>query len=182
MMNGPQGELLWHALRTKPQREEMVAAVLSRLGIYAQVKTETRLRRKTKWDKERKLQTFVAAPGYCLVGIQPDQPVPWYTIFRLHMVNSVVSFEGRPAQLNHRAVLGFLGHEGGRLPGYFRHFRTGHEFKIGDDVLVTRGVLMDHKLKVQDVQAGEAVFIMRLLGRDQEIRIPVDDCIKAETV
>ena len=76
--------------------------------------------------------------------------------------------------------MAFLGHQGGRLPGYFRHFRTGHEFKIGDDILVTRGVLMDHKLKVQDVQEGEAVFMMRLLGRDQEIRIPVDDCIKAE--
>jgi transcription antitermination factor NusG len=179
-MNGAQGELVWHALRTKPQREEMVAMALSRFGIYAQVKTERRLRRKTKWDKERKLQTFVAAPGYVLIGIQPGQPVPWYTIFRLHMVNSVVSFEGRPAQLDHRAVLAFLGHEGGRLPGYFRHFRTGHEFKIGDDVLVTRGVLTDHRLKVQDVQAGEAVFIMRLLGRDQEIRISVDDCIKAD--
>jgi transcription antitermination factor NusG len=179
-MNGPQGELVWHALRTKPQREEMVANALQRFGIYAQVKTETRLRRKTKWDKERKLQTFVAAPGYCLIGTKPDQPVPWYTIFRLHMVNSVVSYDGRPAQLNHRAVVAFLGHQGGRLPGYFRHFRTGHEFKIGDDILVTRGVLMDHRLKVQDVQEGEAVFMMRLLGRDQEIRIPVDDCIKAE--
>jgi len=157
----------------------MVANALQRFGIYAQVKTETRLRRRTKWDKERKLQTFVAAPGYCLIGTKPGQPVPWYTIFRLHMVNSVVSYNGLPAPLDHRAVLGFLGHEGGRLPGYFRHFRTGHEFKIGDDVLVGSGVFTDHTMRVQDVQDGEAVFLVKLLGRDHQLRVPVDHCIPA---
>jgi hypothetical protein len=95
------------------------------------------------------------------------------------MVSSVVSLNGQPAQLDHKAVLAFLGHEGGRLPGYFRHFRTGHEFKIGDQIIVTRGVMMDRKMRVQDVQAGEAHFIVRLLGRDQLVKIPVDDCVKA---
>lgn len=174
-----QQPLVWHALRTKPQREQMVADALMRFGVYAQVKTETRLRRRTKWDKERKLRTFVAAPGYCLIGTPDGISVPWYQIFRLHMVSSVVSLNGQPARLDHDAVLAFLGHEGGRLPGYFRHFRTGHEFKIGDEVIVARGVLMDHKLRVQDVQDGEAHFIMRLLGRDQLVKIPVDDCVKA---
>jgi transcription antitermination factor NusG len=179
-MNGAQGELVWHALRVKPQREEMVADALMRFGIYAKVKTETRLRKWTKWDKERKLRTFVAAPGYCLIGTERGQPVPWYQIFRLHMVNSVVSFEGHPAQLDHVGVVDFLGYEGGRLPGYFRHFRTGHEFKIGQDVIVTHGVLTDHKLRVVDVHEGDAVFIIKLLGRTQEVRVPVDDCIPAE--
>jgi transcription antitermination factor NusG len=157
----------------------MVADALMRFGIYAQVKTETRLRRRTKWDKERKLRTFVAAPGYCLIGTPDGVPVPWYQIFRLHMVSSVVSLNGQPAQLDHKAVLAFLGHEGGRLPGYFRHFRTGHEFKIGDRVLVSSGVFSDHTMRVQDVQDGEAVFLVKLLGRDHQVRVPVDHCIPA---
>lgn len=174
-----QQPLVWHALRTEPQRELDVAKALERFGVYARVKTESRLRKWTKWDKVRTYRTFVAAPGYCFIGIPIGVPVPWYKILRIHMIYSIVGLHGQPARFDHDEMVRFLGHEGKRLPGYFRHFRTGHEFKIGDEVIVARGVLMDHKLKVQDVQDGEAVFLMRLLGRDQEIRIPVDDCVKA---
>jgi hypothetical protein len=31
-----------------------------------------------------------------------------------------------------------------------------------------------------DVHEGDAVFIIKLLGRTQEVRVPVDDCIPAE--
>jgi len=182
-LSNRQGEqdLRWLALRVLPQREQMVAKILRHWGLNAEVKTERRLRRRTKWDKERKLITYVAAPGYVLVATDPREPVPWYQIFRLHLVRSVVSIEGVPAVLNHNAVMRFLGYEDGALPSYFRFFRTGSpEFEIGDEIIVARGVFQDHKLRVQDVQDGEAVFLIRLLGATQEVRISVNDCVKAE--
>lgn len=188
-MSGAVGELNWFALRVKPQREMMVAKLLRYDGLVAEVKTERRLRRKTKWDKERQYITFNAAPGYVFIAT-PAGRDPRIFVRPFHLFHSFVGKDGLPMQLPARTVVGkkhtshgimpFLELQEGELPGYFRHFRTGREFKIGDTVIIATGPFRDHQVKVVDVQAGEALFFMRMLGVDQEVRISVNDCIKAE--
>lgn len=192
---GQVGDLNWFALRTLPQREEMGAKLLRHDGLVAVVKTEQRLRRRTKWDKERRYITFNAAPGYIWIatpaGRDPREFVRPFHIFR----SFVGGPDGKPLMLPSTSrqikvqggdertsfgVLPFLQIEEGRLPGYYRHFKTGREFSIGDTVIVNTGPFRDHQVKVEGIEAGEAIFFLRLLGRDQEVRISVDDCIKAE--
>lgn len=174
-------ELMWFALRVIPQREMMAAKILRYFGVDAAIKTEKRLRRTTKWDKERKPIEFCAAPGYVFIAIPRGKPTPWGAIFKLHLIRSVVSIEGVPAELNHEAVMKFLGFEDMSLPNYFRFFSTrGHQFEIGDEVVITTGVLSEQKLRVEDVREGEAIFIIRMLGATKEISVPVNDCFKAE--
>lgn len=176
-----QTRLRWYCLRCPPQREVMTAKILRYHGLVAEVKTERRLRRKTKWEKERKFRSFVAAPGYVLIGFDAAQPMPWHAIFRYHLVRSVVSVHGAPAELGHDAVVRFLGYDdSGQLPSYLKHFRTrGESFKVGEEVIVGSGVFSDHRMKVEDIQDGEAIFIVRLLGRANEVRVALDDCVKA---
>lgn len=176
-----QTKLRWHCLRCPPQREVMTAKILRYYGLVAEVKTERRLRRKTKWEKERKFRTFVAASGYVLIGFDRAQPMPWHTIFRTHLVRSVVSQHGAPAELDHDAVVRFLGYDdSGQLPSYLKHFRTrGETFKVGEEVIVGSGVFSDHRMKVEDIRDGEAIFLVRLLGRVNEVRVALDDCVKA---
>jgi len=179
MAVGQSGELRWFALRVLPQREMMAAKVLRYDGLVAEVKTERRLRRLTKWDKERRYITFNAAPGYCFIAVPGDDPRVF--VRPLHIFRSFVGPEdGPPARLNHGSVMNFLQLEDGDLPGYYRHFKTGREFSIGDTVIIATGPFRDHQVRVEDVQDGEALFFMRMLGKDQEVRVSVNDCIKAE--
>lgn len=172
------GELNWFALRTLSGQEDMAAKVLRRDGLIAEVKTERRLRRRTKWDKERRYITFNAAPGYCFIGVPGYDPRVY--VRPLHIFRSFVGINGIPAALSAPAVRRFLDLDDGDLPGYFRHFRTGREFAIGDTVIVATGPFRDHQVKVVDVEAGEAVFFVHMLGVSKEVRISVNDCIKAE--
>jgi transcription antitermination factor NusG len=174
-------ELRWYALRCRPQRERMTAKILRYHGLVAEVKTERRLRRRTKWDKERKLRSFVAAPSYVFVAFDAGKPMPWHVVFSYHFVWSVVSVGGVPAELNHEAVVRFLGYDDAdKLPSYMKHFRTrGETFRVGEEVIIGSGAFTDHRMRVEDIRDGEAKFITHLLGRTIEVSVPVDDCVKA---
>lgn len=178
-MKGIEG-LRWFALRTTPQREEMAAKLLRYDGLVAKTKTERKLRRRTKWDKERRYLTFNAAPSYCFIAVPPGPEDPRVYVRPFHIFRSFVGLHGRPAQLNTPAMLDFLQLEEGELPGYYRHFKTGREFKIGQTVIVTTGPFRDRQVRVEDVQNGEALFFMHLFGKDQEVRVKVDDCVPLE--
>lgn len=188
-MTGQVGELHWYALRVLPQREDMAAKVLRRDGLIAEVKTERRLRRRTKWDKERRYLTFNEAPSYVFIAV-PGREDPRCFVRPLHIFRSFVGKDGLPLRLPTHTKVGkkqtrfgvtdFLQLQEGELPGYYRYHKTGREFKIGDTVIINTGPFRDHQVKVADIQDGEALFFLRLLGKNQEVRISVDDCIKAE--
>lgn len=191
---GEVGELYWFALRTLPQREDMAAKVLRHDGLVAVIKTERRLRRRTKWDKERKYITYNASPGYVFIAT-PAGKDPREFVRPLHIFRSFVSKDGAPLRLPTQSaevkardgstymrhgILQFLEIEAGELPGYYRHFKTGREFTIGQTVIINTGPFRDHQVRVEDIQNGEAMFFMRLLGREQTVRVSVDDCIPVE--
>ena len=168
-------DLAWFALRCAPQREQMVQKILRYHGIAAFVKTEKRLRRKTKRDPVRKPVSFVAASGYVFIGI--DGIHPWQYVHRYHMIHSVVSLEGRPVRLDPKALRDFLGFDDYDAPDALKFFRTRDEvFDIGDMVRIETPAFEGMQLRVRDIQRGEAIFGLMLMGRDTELRVPLDDC------
>lgn len=173
-------DLSWYALRTLPQREQMVAKILRYGGVKAHVKTEKRLRRKTKRDKVRTEQEFVAASGYCFVGLDHNIPNPWTLVHNWHQIKSVVSYSAKPVLLNPVKLAAFLDFDDYSLPDYFKFFETKGEpdFVVGDTVRVCSGSLTGFKLPVEDIRAGEAIFRLVLFGKDAELAIPWTDCVK----
>ena len=172
--------LAWFALRTTSQYEFMVRNILRRRGLLAFIKTEQRLRRKTKRDPVRRKQTFCAAPSYCFVGLPTDAPHPWALVHGMHMVRSVVSLNGRPAQLNPVALSSFLGYDDYAAPDHFKHFKTGQqEFSPGDMVRIASPAFEDLTLPVKDIENGEVIFSLVLMGRITEFRVALEQVYKA---
>jgi transcription antitermination factor NusG len=178
-------ELRWLAFRTSSQQSlmELTVRVLRNSGLIADIAMEKRLRKKTKWDKERKPRPYVTAPGYVFIATERGTPFPWHKLQSIHMIRGVIGTRGKPAELSDSAVRSFLRWEGERLPAYMRFMKTGQEFKPGDKVYIADGSLDAFTdgcpIKVENIEDGSAVFILKLLGQDVEHRIDVRDCVKA---
>lgn len=178
---GTESDLRWFILRTLPQREIMSAKILRHMGLIAEVPREPRMRRQTKWDKERKSILYPSMPGYIFYATEcAPREIPWHTVFKLHLIRSVVSINGVPALIDQSAVEHLLQSVWAvEPPAYAKFLRTGKEFDVGDMVFITNGPLRDFELRVQDIQEGEAHFIIPLLGKQQLVRISIDHCMKA---
>ena len=176
-MTGTEGALDWYCLRVPPQKEVMAAKILRYDGLVAEIPTEPRLRRKTRHCKQRIEIRYPVASGYLLFGTPASEPPPWRRVFRLHLIRSVVSVNGVPARLNLDGVARLLKHEWDQKPAYAKWLRTGKEFGVGESVFILNGPFRDFELCVQDIRNGEAYFLVPLLGKMQELRIPIDDCM-----
>jgi transcription antitermination factor NusG len=186
MTQGNGGELQWFALRTLPKREDMVKKLLIWRGVKAFIKTEKRARRKTKKDVKREARIFCAAPGYVFVGIDPrsddaETDNPWALVHNCHLIRSVVSLNGLPAQLDPAKLADFLGFDDFDIPDYFMYFRTkGESFAIGDHVRIDSPSFEGMTLPVMDIQNGEAIFsLVMFQSQATELRIPLEQVFKA---
>lgn len=181
-MSGTDESLRWYALRVLSQREQMVMKILRYDGLRAHIKTETRLRRRSKKDKMRLKIEYCAAPGYVFVGLPANDDDPWRLVRKLHLIRSVVSKEGRPAVLNIPKLIAFLDFDDFSVPDYFKYFKTNEEpdFGIGDTVRVVSGPFQGFQLPVQEIRPGEAIFHLVMFDKTVEVPVPVADCVKAK--
>ena len=141
--------LKWYALRVIAQREDMVKKHLIRRGHQA----------------------------YVFVGTTYN---PWMEVHNCHLIRTVVSYNQRPAQLHPKGLSDFLGFDDFNLPEYFRHFRDMQAaFQIGDMVTIESKSFAGFELRVKDIQRGEAIFDLVMMGREAELRLPVSECSKA---
>lgn len=168
-------DLSWYALRVMSRYEPMVKKHLIYRGHQAYTKLE---RRFGKWiNGKRTDKEYVAAPSYVFLGTTGN---PWAEVHNCHMIRSVVSYNGRPAQLHPKGLSDFLGFDDFNLPDYFRHFRYMEAaFKVGDMVNIDNPSFEGFELRVKDIQRGEAIFSLVMMGRETELRLPVDQCSKA---
>ena len=177
-MTQASGDLSWFALRTMPMREDMVRKLLIYRGLKAFIKTERRARRKTRFDAKRRERDFVVAGGYVFVGLNNENP--WSLTHNCHMIRSVVSLNGRPAHLNHEALADFLGFDDYNLPDFALYFKSRDPgFAIGDNCRIESPSFDGFVLPVKDIQRGEAVFSLVMMGRETEIRDPLEQVYKA---
>ena len=170
-----ENDLSWYALRVISQREDMVKKHLIYRGHQAYTKRE---RRFGKWiNGKRTDKEYVAAPSYVFIGTYGN---PWAEVHNCHLIRTVVSYNGRPAQLHPKGLSDFLGFDDFNLPDYFRHFRYMEAaFKVGEMVTIDNPAFAGFELRVKDIQRGEAIFDLVMMGRETELRIPVSECSKA---
>ena len=168
-------DLSWYALRVMSRYEPMVKKHLIYRGHQAYTKLE---RRFGKWiNGKRADKEYVAAPSYVFLGTNGH---PWKEVHDCHLIRTVVSVNGRPARLHPKGLSDFLGFDDFNLPDYFRHFRYMEAaFKVGDMVNIDNPSFEGFELGVKDIQRGEAIFSLVMMGRETELRLPVDQCSKA---
>jgi transcription antitermination factor NusG len=169
------GDLAWFALRTMPNREPMIRKHLIHSGFKAFTKTEKKFG--AFRNGKRKEREAVAAPGYVFLGTTGN---PWMEVHRCHMIRSVVSVEGRPAQLSPEELSAFLDLPDEKLPDYFRFFRD-NPFAIGDMVRIEDPAFEGFELRVKDIQRHEAIFdLVWNSCHPTEVRFPVSQCFKTQ--
>lgn len=177
-------DLSWYALRTLPQREQMVKKYLVYRGHQAFTKLERRFGR---WHKGKRTdKEYVAAPGYVFVGLpvvpanDTDVTNPWAFTRTCHLIRSVVSYGGKPAPLHPGGLADFLGYDDFSAPDYMRYFHTS-PFEIGDLVKIDTPSFEGFELRVKDIQRGEAIFDLVMFAGQAptEMRVPVAECYKA---
>jgi transcription antitermination factor NusG len=173
----PVENLRWFALRCAPQKEKLAVTILERLNFVAVTPTEPRLRKKTRFDKERNPIEYPVLPGCLFVGVEDKGHL--FRVVNFHFINSVVGINGRYAEFDPRLLMPFLNFSPETSPQYYKYMRTKHEFDIGDTVRLRTGAFRDAEMKVADIKGREAFFLIPLLGREHRFAMSVDDCEKA---
>ena len=161
----------WYALRTVPQKEFVSELLLRKSGHHAFVPTETKLRRKHAWSKERVAVPYPMFTGYVFAGFR--QKNPWYELRRYNVITGVVGSDGRPQQLNGEAVQHLMRVSGVAVP-FSRSINPHRSFRIGDTVEVVNGPFRGNMVKLRGITKRKARILLELFGTIQDVEIPLE--------
>lgn len=179
--------LRWFVLRCEPRKDESAVRVLDRHGIPAAIPTTPRERRLR--GRIYRWRTPVM-PGYVLVGFPGEGEIPWWDVMRFGVLRSVVTVDGRPAQVPWRTTYTEDGEvrRGGveRLLADLEAIRTGaakylrrERLAAGGRVRIEAGPFAGFEGRLADMTDGEATVLVDLFGRLTPVRSPVDDLAEA---
>ena len=90
---GTSSSTSWYAVWTRSRHEQVVRDQLARKHFEAFLPTITRW---SRWKDRRKKVDWPLFPGYCFVRFDPVDTLP---ILKCTGVVSIVSFDGKPAQI-----------------------------------------------------------------------------------
>ncbi len=88
----------WYALRVVPQKEYVVAYLLRRQGVRTMVPTETRWRRRTRYQKSKTEFANPEISGCVYAGF--DGEPAWYHLMRNSLILGVEGMGGVPYRLD----------------------------------------------------------------------------------
>jgi hypothetical protein len=131
-------EYHWYALDVVRQKEYVAGYILDRMGCVTFIPTESRFRKKTRYNKGKMEVAYAAIPGTIFVGF-PQAP-NWFRVMALHVVNGVLSVDDKPRRID------TAGREWIRYRGYQADGRmTVERHKVmvrvdGEDVEVERSI------------------------------------------
>ncbi len=177
----------WYALRVESQKEIVISQILRRMHYMAVTPTESvwrftpKKRRSTEKVREKVRKDYPIMYGYVLIAF-PEQVEPnWFNLLSLDIIRSVVSFEGRPMQLDTREVEETLRQWGAGLtaPTIQKFMRTHAEYQVGDTVKVFAGGMDGLQGKVVEITGAEARVLMQLMSSEHVVSVPTQACEKA---
>lgn len=155
----------WLAVWTRSRHEAAVRDQLATRGIETFLPTITRW---SQWKDRRRRIDWPLFPGYCFVRIAPDQV---HRLARVAGVVSVVSFDGRPAEVDEVELTGIR-----RLVESELRFDPCPLIREGDLVEVVRGPLKGIAGRLVRKQARARLIVaMSLLSRGVEVEIDAAD-------
>lgn len=167
--------LHWYALRTPAQKEFIAQEILTQKGLVTYCPTDKRWRRRNRFQKHKELIGYAMLPRTVFVGFEPGIP-PWFDIFALPAVSSVVAINGKPMRLDPQGMSNLINNyaNGIQRPKEEQHMQTGKEFRAGDLVRVSDGPFDGMVVPVHEIRGREARVFLELFGGRHEVAIPAE--------
>ncbi len=169
--------LHWYAIRVPAKKEAAACMLLSRAGYTVFIPFGVKLRRKNRYCAQRRAMRYPLLIRYVLIGFAEAVPV-WLSLFRFHIVQSVVCVGGVPAEIPYPAMERlFRLHSSDGEPtatAAQRAMKTHHEFAVGDVVEVVDGAFTGRDVVVSELGGIKAKVLLSLFGRETEIETEID--------
>lgn len=162
----------WYALLVPPQKEFAAQDVLKRLGIVSFCPFESLWRHKNKYSKEKELRHFPIMPRYVFAGFS-DAP-PWYSLFQLPIIASVVGLSGNPATIHGMPDLIRRFRNGLKRPDHEKHMRTHREYAAGDLAVIVDSAMSGRVVHVTSIENGHAFFTLEMFGAQMTLSLPTE--------
>lgn len=164
--------LHWYALRTPAQKEFVAQEILTQKGLVTYCPTDKRWRKRNRYTKQKELIGYAMIPRTLFVGFEPGIP-PWFNLFQLTCITSVVGISGEPKRLDNKGMANLITKwaNGIQRPNEEQNMQTGKEFKAGDIVRVVDGPFEGMTVPVTEIRGKEACIFLSLFGSDHEVSI-----------
>lgn len=166
------GDLEWYVIRVAPQKEFVVQELLARKGVVTYCPSDSRWRRKNRFQKQKSLIPYPLMPSYVFAGFIPGVPA-WFDLFSIGPVLGCVGFEGRPARVvPDRMVKLIKQHRNGLVrPDEEQFMKTWREFKSGQLVKISHGPFEGRLVRVVEVNGPFAKILIEAFGMENETKI-----------
>jgi len=168
-------EINWYAILVSPQKEAAVQEILARKGILTYCPMDFRWRKRNKFAIDKDLLSFPMMPGWVFIGMNADAE-PWYHVYRLSLVRSVVGYEGCPFAIPTKAMTDMVRkfRNGVVRPEEERFMRSNKEFKAGDIVRITGGPLRSFEARVIEIEGPVARVMFELFGISKPVPVSTE--------
>lgn len=164
--------MTWYAFRTRPQTEFLTRDQIERRGIKSFVPTERRFIRYRRSRSKGVVRIYPMIVGYVFVDFE-ERPPPWYLMFAMHYIRSVVGFGGHPTPIPDAAMGALMRMSGDSIP-HWLSTNTRRAFAPGDDVRVSDGPLKGFEGKVEGIVCDKAKMVLEMLGAYREVAVPLE--------
>lgn len=167
--------MIWFAIRTAPQRELAVEAMLRRQGYDVFCPLETKLRKSI--SKGRRVVREVTYPlfvRYIFVGGK----FSWLHLMAERHVTGVVGFDGRPAPISDAEIRRLRAMSGTAVP--HRHSVNPHRaLRTGELAEITAGAFAGQVVKVDGLHGTKARIFVNLFGSIKSVEIDAANLVAA---
>lgn len=150
--------MTWYAIRTAPQREIAVEAMLRRKGYEVFLPTETKIRRPSIKSRKRLAVIYPMFTRYVFIG----GGFSWLHLLAERHVTGVVGFDGAPAPISEAEILK-LKNMSGDIP--HRHSVNPHRaLRTGELAEIQSGPFAGQVVKIEGLLGNKARIFMNLFG------------------
>lgn len=166
----PSDELKWFALRVEPTKEEMAVRILENRAMLALFPTHKITRNASRYVTKTIEIERPSLTGYVFVAFPKDEEIPWWAILKIHIVNSIVKVDGKPAEIKYSELFRLF------VPPEFFKVQVQHHRRVyqhGDKVKMTAGSFMGVKAEIEEATPDEVIVKLGLLG-GALVSVPVD--------
>lgn len=169
--------LNWYALTTAPQKERAAEHILKILHVEAfvpVVEKQPRLRKRHLGKAKPEPKRYPMVSSYVFARFPGS--VPFHRLDDIHVITSVVGFEGRPFVIPDDAMDRMMALSADAPP--WRAAPNPHQaFQAGETVHILDGHYLEgHTLPIKEISGGLARFLVKLMGKEHTVSVPLRYC------
>lgn len=170
----------WFIIEVKTGKEDVARMVCREKGFGTCLPMRRVRYRTRRQDAHRCMRSFPVLSGYLFIGMSRDTP-GWPSLMAPTFMLGVVGINDRPYRLDKCVIDQFL--QRYKSDYYKRSSQADQallpDFNVGDHVKVLAGPFERHVVPVVKMKQQQAVVVARVLGKDCEITMRLDDLRKS---